>query len=66
MTAAKACAQDAGMEATTKLQKAGLAFLVRLIAEYGLRGEARVLRALADEVEGLAQLDLDPVCFQSK
>jgi len=29
-------------------------FLMRLIAQHGLRGAARVLRALADELEGLA------------
>jgi hypothetical protein len=45
----KGAAHDAGMEATTKLQKAGRAFLLRLVAEYGPRGAARVLRALADE-----------------
>jgi hypothetical protein len=42
------------MEATTKLQKAGRAFLLRLITEHGLDGPARVLRALADEIDCLA------------
>jgi hypothetical protein len=41
------------MEATTKLQKAGRAFLLRLVAEYGPRGAARVVRALADELSRL-------------
>jgi hypothetical protein len=41
-------------EATTKLQKAGRAFLLRLIARHRLRGAARVLRALADEINALA------------
>jgi len=36
-----------------KLQRAGPDFLLRLVAQYGLREAARVLRALADE-EGLA------------
>ena len=38
------------MEATTKLQKAGRNFLMRL-AKHGLRGAMRVLRALPDELE---------------
>jgi hypothetical protein len=42
------------MGSTTKLQKAGRAFLLRLVAEYGLSGAARVLRALADELDELA------------
>jgi hypothetical protein len=41
------------MEATTKLHKAGRAFLVRLVAEYGPRGAARILRQLADEIDDL-------------
>jgi hypothetical protein len=41
------------MEATTKLQKAGRAFLLRLVAEYGPLGAARVLRGLADELDSL-------------
>ena len=55
---AAARAHDAGMEATTKLQNAGRAFLLRLVAEYGPIEAARVLRALADELEGLAGLRL--------
>ena len=38
---------------TTKLQKAGRAFLLRLVAEYGPSEAARVLRALADELEAI-------------
>ena len=34
-----------------KLQSAARDFLVRLIAKHGLAGAARVLRALADELE---------------
>jgi hypothetical protein len=37
-----------------KLEQAGRSFLVRLIARHGLAGAARVLRALADEIDGLA------------
>ena len=40
----------------TKLQKAGRVFLLGLIALHGLDGAARVLRALAEEIEGLAGL----------
>jgi hypothetical protein len=36
-----------------KLQPAGRDFLMRLIAKHGPRGAARVLRALADELDGL-------------
>ena len=50
MTGAEVRAHDPGMEATTKLQKAGRAFL-RLIALHGLDGAARVLRALADKLK---------------
>jgi hypothetical protein len=39
------------MASTTKLQKAGRAFLLRLVAEYGARAAARILRALSDELE---------------
>jgi hypothetical protein len=39
----------------TKLQRAGRDFLLRLIATHGLAGAARVLRALADELEQLAE-----------
>ena len=39
-----------------KLQRAGRDFLLRLIAKHGLPGAARVLRALAQEIEGLAGL----------
>jgi hypothetical protein len=51
VTGAKARAHDAGMEATTKLQKAGRALLLRLVAEYGPLEAARILRKLADEIE---------------
>ena len=33
-----------------KLQRAGRDFLLRLIAQHGLDGAARILRALADEL----------------
>jgi hypothetical protein len=36
-----------------KLQRAGREFLLRLIAKHGLQGAARILRALADELEAL-------------
>ena len=36
-----------------KLQRAGRDFLMRLVARHGLQGAARVLRALADELETL-------------
>ena len=36
-----------------KLQRAGRDFLMRLVAKHGLAGAARVLRALADEIEDL-------------
>ncbi len=39
-----------------KLQRAGRDFLLRLIAQHGLDGAARILRALADEFDGLAGL----------
>lgn len=42
------------MDASTKLEKAGRAFLLRLVAEYGPEEAARILRDLADEIEGLA------------
>lgn len=51
VTGAEARAHDAGMEATTKLQKAGRAFLLRLVAEYRPQGAARIRRSLADEIE---------------
>ena len=41
------------MEATTQLQKAGRAFLLRLVAEYGPIEAGTVLRRLADELEVL-------------
>jgi hypothetical protein len=43
-------AQAARMD---KLQRAGRDFLIRLIARHGLAGAARVLRALADEIDAL-------------
>jgi len=49
-----------------KLQRAGRDFLMRLVAEHRLRGAAPVLRALAQEIEDLAQLDLNPTFFHSK
>ena len=49
-----------------KLPRAGRDFLMRLVAQHGLDGAARVLRALVDELEDLAQLDLNPPFFQSK
>ena len=36
------------------LQRAGRDFLMRLVAKHGLQGAARVLRALADELDALA------------
>jgi hypothetical protein len=39
-----------------KLQRAGRDFLMRLVAKHGLAGAAWVLRALADELDGLAGL----------
>jgi hypothetical protein len=44
-------AQAARMD---KLQRAGRAFLWYLVTRHGLDGAARVLRALADEIDGLA------------
>ena len=43
-----------------KLQRAGRDFLLRFIAKHGLRGAARILRRLADEIEDLATR-LDPL-----
>jgi hypothetical protein len=42
-----------GAHAMDKLQRAGRDFLIRLIAKHGLAGAARVLRALANELEWL-------------
>jgi hypothetical protein len=39
-----------------KLQRAGRDFQMRLAAKHGLTGAARVLRALAHEIKGLAGL----------
>ena len=39
--------------ASPKLQRAAGAFLLRLVAENGVEGAARVLCELADEIEGL-------------
>jgi hypothetical protein len=47
----------------TKLQGAGRSFLLRLIAEHGLAGATRVLRALADEIEVLASSSKLPAKF---
>jgi hypothetical protein len=41
------------MDTNSKLQKAGRAFLLRLTARHGLARAARVLRALADELDTL-------------
>jgi hypothetical protein len=41
------------MYCTTKMQKAGRSFLLRLVAEYGPDEACRILRSLADEIEGL-------------
>jgi hypothetical protein len=45
-------AQAARMD---NLQRAGRNFLMRLIAKHGLAGAARILRALADELDGLGR-----------
>ena len=42
------------MTGPSKLQKAGRAFVLRLVAEHGPIEAARILRALADELEVLA------------
>ena len=55
MTGAEVRAQDDGVAATTKLQESGLAFLFRLVAEYGPVEGAGILRAVAAEVEELAK-----------
>ena len=56
-TAAVRRAMLAGMEsASPKLQRAGRAFLLRLVAEHGPQAAAQVLRELADEIEGLPVL----------
>jgi hypothetical protein len=44
----------AGMNTSLKLQKAGRAFLLRLVAENGPEEAAQTLRDLAQEIEGLA------------
>ena len=38
-----------------RLQRAGPHFLMRLVEKHGPRGAARVLRALADELEGVGE-----------
>jgi hypothetical protein len=49
-------ARHAGrMDTSPKLQKAGRAFLLRLVAENGPERAAQILRDLADEIEGLAE-----------
>ena len=45
----------ASPERTDKLQRAGRDFLMRLVAEYGPFEAARILRALAREIEELAR-----------
>ena len=49
-SAAEERPHDAGMESTSKLQKAGRTFLLRLIAEHGLLEAAWILRRLAEEL----------------
>jgi hypothetical protein len=44
------------MRTITKLQEAGRTFLLRLVAEHGLAGAARMLRALADEIASLCAM----------
>ena len=44
VTGAEARAHDAGMEAATKLHRAGRQFLLRLVSEYGPVGAAGILR----------------------
>ena len=46
------------MPVPTKLQRAGRAYLLRLVAECGPAEAARILRALADELEGLTDTAL--------
>ena len=43
-----------------KLQRAGRDFLMRLVAQHGLDGAARMLRALADELEALCRTSVPP------
>lgn len=43
-----------------KLQTAGRAFLLRLVATYGPTEAAAMLRDLADELEGLRDAEGDP------
>ena len=43
------------MNASAKLQKAGCAFLFRLVVENGPERAVQILRDLADEIEGLAE-----------
>jgi hypothetical protein len=43
-----------------KLQRAGRDFLIRLIAKHGLAGAARVLRALAYELERIGVQAAEP------
>lgn len=45
-------AQAYGMD---KLGRAGRDFLIRLVSKHGLAGAARILRTLADELEGFAR-----------
>ena len=48
------------MRNITQMQKAGRTFLLRLVAEHGPDGAARILRALADEIEWLMRDHLEP------
>jgi hypothetical protein len=41
-------------------------FLMRLIAKHGPRGAARVLRALADELDGLSAENLPHFCHSTE
>jgi len=51
VTGAEARAHDAAWKPLRRLRKAGRAFLLRLVAEYGPLGAARILRSLTDEIE---------------
>jgi hypothetical protein len=51
--AATPARQDAHARRMDKLQRSGRAFLIRVVAKHGLAGAARVLRALADDLDAL-------------
>jgi predicted HAD superfamily phosphohydrolase len=48
--------ETAQAQRVDKLQRAGRDFLMQLVAKHGVEGAARVLRALADERDGLPGL----------